>query len=78
MSDEIPSFVSRGWYRLRGRGWVVSVACDRERPRANSGLVNQRVRVDGEDFVCFGVEMFMPGYPIRQGEMIGLLVKEIS
>lgn len=75
MTSEIPSFVSRGWYRVRGRGWCCATECDRERPRTNSGLLGP-VRIDGEDFICTAVEMFMPLTPLHAGEKIGLLVKE--
>lgn len=76
MSDA-PSFVSRGWFRLRGRGWVANVECDKERDRNNPGLSGVEVEIDGERFKCVAVERYMPATPIRKGEPIGLLVKEL-
>lgn len=73
-----PSFVSRGWYRLRGQGWCASVECDRERPRDNSGLVGVTVMIDGEAFECIAVERHLLATPLRQGETIGLLVREAA
>lgn len=73
---DIPSFVSYGWYRVRGRGWCAAVECDQERPRDKPGLEGQPVSVDGEIFDCIGVERHMPGFPIQKGERINLLVRE--
>ena len=74
--SDIPMFASKGWYRVRGRGWVAVIYCDRERDRADSGLAGAPVYVDGEQFMCLAVECHPKGGPIRQGEEIGLLVRE--
>lgn len=73
-----PSFVSYGWYRIRGRGWSALVECDIERPRDNTGLIGTKVSIDGEIFECVAVERHLPLTPIAKGERIGLLVREIS
>ena len=74
-----PVFASRGWYRVRGRGWTAMVHCDQERSRkpGESGLLGP-VIIDGERFECTGVESFALGTPLRKGEEIGLLVRETS
>lgn len=72
---EYPVFTAIEWYRVTGRGWVVLVESDRERPRDNGcELVGNNVVVDGITYLCRGVERNLPAYPIRKGEKIGLLV----
>jgi hypothetical protein len=76
MSEEIPSFVSTGWFRVRGKGWVAQTTSDRERPRDNgSELTGELVSIDGEIFRCKGVERHPVYRPIAKGENIGLLVE---
>lgn len=74
--EPVANFASKGWYRVRGRGWVAMVYCDRERDRGNAGLAGEIVGIDGEFFKCLGVESWPKGGSIRQGEEIGLLVQE--
>jgi hypothetical protein len=64
------------WWRRNGIGWGCVVASDRERDRKNPGLVGEVVRIDGETFEVVAIEMHMPATPIREGEEIGLFVKE--
>ena len=74
MSDT-PTFASKGWYRVRDRGWAAIVYCDRERDRDEPGLPGTLVSIDGELFKCIGVERQPKGGTIRAGEEIGLLVR---
>ena len=67
-------FKSLGWTTINGRGDVAIVACDRERPREDCGLVGEAVKIDGYTYVVKGVERRLPASPIRRGEIIGLLV----
>jgi hypothetical protein len=69
-----PEFKSLGKFTVPGRGLVHVVACDKERPRDDTGLVGMTVVIDGEAFHCRGVERRLPSGPIREGEEIGLLV----
>lgn len=69
-----PHFKVLEWFRIKGRGWLALVECDRERPRDGSDLKGSIVQIDGERFVVVGIDRDMPAYPIRQGERIGLLV----
>ena len=55
------------------RGQYAIVACDAERDRDNSGLVGETVTVDGERFLCAGVERHALAFPmIAEGEEIAL------
>jgi hypothetical protein len=76
MSDAtLPRFKSLDWYTIPGRGRVAAVECDIERPRDQPGLLGKLVIIDGETFVCIGVERRLPAGPIQPGEKIGLLVR---
>ena len=74
-----PVFASRGWYRVRGRGWTAMVHCDQERSRKpqESGLLGLVV-IDGETFECIAIESYALGTPLRKGEDIGLMVREVT
>lgn len=74
--EQIPSFKSMEWIRDKGWGWQATVECDRERDRDNPGLIG-KVEIDGEIFECIGCSRFMPRRPIRKGELIGLVVREV-
>ncbi len=74
----VASFESLDWFRIKGRGWVAAVECDIERDRANPGLAGHVVEIDGERFMCLGVERKLPATPISPGEKIGLLVREAA
>lgn len=70
----LPRFSSTEWFNVP-KGRVAIVACDKERPRGNTGLVGHPVEIDGVMYRCIGVESHMPATPIAQGELIGLLVE---
>lgn len=78
MTDEIPKFRSTAWFRIRGRGWLAEVPCDKIRDRENTGLVGKEVSINDELLFCIGVESNALGSPIREGERIGLLVCDIE
>jgi hypothetical protein len=72
---DVPQFASIEWRDVKGLGRVATVRCDRERPRADSGLAGADVVIDGDLYKCIRVERFAMGAPISAGEIIGLLVK---
>lgn len=68
-------FASRGWYRIRGRGWAAVVVA-REN-MARDALVGNVVTIDGEEMVVTGVESYALA-SIRGGDEISLLVKPLD
>jgi hypothetical protein len=64
---EIPAFTSHKW--------LAYVACDKERPRDNTGLPGTVVSIDGKEFTCLDVESHKANTPLAKGESIGLVVK---
>lgn len=72
----MPTFASKGWYRIRGKGWVAIVYNDVERDRDATDLLGKPVMIDGEIFTCIAVDRRPKGGPLIKGEEIGLLVKE--
>lgn len=72
----LPEFHALEWARIRNRGFVAIVECDKERDREHTGLPGIDVLIDGELFHCTGVERHVPAFPIQPGERIGLLVRE--
>lgn len=65
-------FTAAGWFEIRGRGWVASIAgIDDFDPRT---LVSQQVEVDGKSYVVRGVETF--AIANVSGKPFGLLVGE--
>lgn len=78
MSDEqMPSFKDATWARVKGRGWIAYVKCDRERDRYDTGLIG-KVEINGEVFECVGCEVFCLGTPLWEGESMGLIVREVN
>lgn len=55
------------------------VHCDQERSRKpqESGLLGLVV-IDGETFECIAIESYALGTPLRKGEDIGLMVREVT
>jgi hypothetical protein len=55
-------------------GKIYYVKAPYEMPRDNIPLVGTEVLIKGKSERIVAVERFMPGYPIREGEQIGLLI----
>ena len=68
-------FRSAGWFEVKGTGWEAAVTLDRD-TQDFGHLVGQRVHIDGTFYHCIGVNHFGHPPPWRQGERIGLVVKE--
>ncbi len=69
-------FISQSQYDITGRGKVFGVA----NPRACGNfnwLLNQRVKIDGREWLVTGIERFAIGGTYPEGKPIGLLVKEV-
>lgn len=61
-------------FYIRGRGQVFSVLLDQE-TYDFSHLIGQKVRINGNQYTCTGVDHFAHTPPWRLGERIGILVK---
>jgi hypothetical protein len=62
---------------IKGRGIVVvcksPVSCSRS-TKAFQEVTGGIIEIDGHPFKIKGVEMFLPGTPLKIGELIGILV----
>lgn len=60
----------------RGTAFTVHspVTCFRSTEAFIEALGSKHIKIDGTVHEVKGVEMFMPGTPLRVGEMIGILV----
>ena len=67
-------FKSAGWFEIKGRGWEAAVSLDRDTADF-SHLTDRRVTIDGQTYLCIGVNHFRHHPPWRKGERIGLVVK---
>ena len=61
--------------QIRGRGQVFTVINEKDRSRKGNDLLNQTVKIDGEEYVVLGVEYFLVD-KIPKGVEIGLLVRK--
>jgi hypothetical protein len=68
-------FRSSEWYEVKGVGWEAAVSLDRDTSDFGH-LLGRRVHIDGTSYQCIGVNHFGHRPPFRQGERIGLVVKE--
>lgn len=68
-------YTSTDSFYINNRGLVFSVKNDKDRPRDNSGLLNEIVEIDGKLYIVKGVESFAK-FEILKDEPIGLLVEE--
>jgi len=66
-------FNAAGWFEVRGVGWEAAVTLDRD-TQDFSHLLHRRVTIDGQPYVCIGVNCFEHQPPWRRGEHIGLVV----
>jgi len=76
MSDEssgVPTFTGAEWYVIAGRGRTALVTLDRD-TKNFAHLIGKEVAIDGERYLCKGVEHFMHSSPWPAGERIGLFV----
>lgn len=76
MSD-IPKFNGADWGQVEGKP-VAYVKCDRERDRYHSGLEGSIVEIDGKRYEVLAVEKYPLVAPLREGEPIGLMVREAA
>ena len=68
-------FRSSEWYEVKGVGWEAAVSLDRDTSDFGH-LLGRGVHIDGTFYRCIGVNHFGHAPPWRQGERIGLMVKE--
>jgi hypothetical protein len=68
-------FRSAGWFEVKGTGWEAAVSLDRD-THDFAHLLGRGVHIDGTFYHCIGVNHFAHPAPWRQGERIGLVVKE--
>lgn len=65
-------------YIIKGRGIVIHVRSPVTCFRSTEAFIEANgpeIKVNDVVFKIVGVEMFMPGYPLRIGEPIGILIK---
>ncbi len=81
--EEVPKFVCKEWYRIKGVGWAAETWLDQDCPRRQPGeatfphLERREVEINGERFRCVAVECHPHGGDRRKGERIGLVVESI-
>jgi hypothetical protein len=68
-------FHCTGWFEVKGVGWEAAVSLDRDTSDFGH-LVDRGVHIDGTFYHCIAVNRFAHPPPWRQGERIGLVVKE--
>ena len=68
-------FRSINWFEVKGVGWEAMVSLDRDTSDF-SHLLDHGVHIDGMFYRCIGVNHFGHSPPWRQGERIGVVVKE--
>jgi hypothetical protein len=68
------SFISAGSFEIKDRGTAYTVYADREMSRDKPDILGERVLIDGTEATVTGVERHLPTHPIRQGEIISLLI----
>ena len=67
-------FNAAGWFEIKGRGWEAAVTLDRDTSDFTH-LIDRRVTIDGQIYLCVGVNHFKHPPPWRKGEHVGIVVK---
>lgn len=73
----VASFKAIDHFDIAGRGHVITVTNDKDRPRSDDGLLGNHVDIDGVIYKVRGVESYCID-PIRKGSPVGLLVKPME
>jgi hypothetical protein len=73
--EAMAEFHAADWFEIKGRGWEAAVSLDRDTDDF-AHLIDRRVTIDGQAYVCIGVNHFGHHPPWRKGERIGLVVKQ--
>jgi hypothetical protein len=74
MNSKKPEFKSLSHYFAEGRGDIYIVENNRERDNFND-FFDGPIVIDGNEYEVRGIERFCHMPPFREGERIGILVK---